>query len=84
MGRGVTIVNTAVLAGAGILQALTGLIAGVLAPGATSLSADVYRIIFATLVVVLLVAVFIYRRCPEMPPSAAAGGVRPAANVIEA
>lgn len=81
MGRGVTIVNTAVLAGAGIMQALTGLIAGVLAPGAASLSADVYRTIFATLAVVLLAALFIYRRCPDVPPSQGTHAARPAQNV---
>lgn len=69
MGRGVTVVNTAVLGGAGILQAVTGLMAGVLAPGAAGLSADIYRTIFASLAVVLLSALFLYRRCPDVPPS---------------
>ena len=69
MGRGVTVVNTAVLLGAGTLQAVTGAIAGVLAPGATSLPADVYRIIFATLAAVLLAALAVYRHCPDVPPS---------------
>lgn len=68
MGRGVTVVNTAVLAGAGAMQALTGLIAGIFAPGATSLSADMYRVIFATLAAVLLLALLVYRRCPDAPP----------------
>lgn len=70
MGRGVTIVNTAVLAGAGGMQALTGLIAGLLAPGATSLTERDYSIIFGTLAGVLLLALFIYRRCPDKPPRA--------------
>lgn len=77
MGRGVTVVNTAVLAGAGIMQALTGSIVGVLAPEATSLSADLYRIIFATLATVLLAALFIYRRCPDVPPSQDTHRARP-------
>lgn len=68
MGRGVTIVNTAVLAGAGALQALTGLMAGILAPGATSLTERDYSIIFATLATILLLALFVYRRCPDKPP----------------
>ena len=77
-GRGVTVVNTAVLLGAGILQAVTGLIAGVLAPGAASLPPDIYRVIFATLAAVLLAcALFVYRRCPDVPPSAAADRARP-------
>ncbi len=46
IGRGATIVNTAVIAGAGLMQAVTGAIVGVLAPGATSLSVDMYRLIF--------------------------------------
>jgi hypothetical protein len=70
MGRGVTVVNTAVLAGAGLMQALTGTIAGTLAPGATSLNPDIYRIIFATLAALLLIALFIYRRCPDVAPGA--------------
>ncbi|MGE3144711.1 MAG: MFS transporter [Pseudorhodoplanes sp.] len=70
MGRGVTIVNTAVLAGAGALQGLTGLIAGVLAPGATSLTERDYSIIFATLAAVLALALFVYRHCPDKPPNA--------------
>jgi sugar phosphate permease len=76
MGRGVTVVNTAVLLGAGTMQAITGLIAGALAPGAASLPIEVYRIIFATLAAVLLAALFIYRRCPDVPPSAGADGMR--------
>lgn len=80
MGRGVTIVNTAVLAGAGFLQAGTGLLAGILAPGAASLSADVYRIIFATLAAVLLAAIFVYRRCPDVPPSQGAHVARPTSD----
>lgn len=83
MGRGVTIVNTAVLAGAGTMQALTGLIAGLLAPGATSLSAGDYRIIFATLTGVLLIALFIYRRCPDVPPSGAADARGPVVTVTD-
>ena len=71
MGRGVTVVNTAVLLGAGVLQGVTGLIAGVLAPGAASLPPDIYRVIFATLAAVLACALLVYRRCPDMPPSAA-------------
>jgi sugar phosphate permease len=69
LGRGVTVVNTAVLLGAGSLQAITGIIAGVLAPGATSLPADVYRVIFATLAAVLSAALLVYRHCPDVPPS---------------
>jgi sugar phosphate permease len=69
MGRGVTVVNTAVLLGAGTLQVVTGLLAGVLAPGATSLPAGVYRIIFVTLAAALLLALFVYRHCPDVPPS---------------
>jgi len=69
MGRGMTLVNSAVLIGAGLLQVLTGALAGILAPAASGLSADVYSIIFATLAVALIVALFIYRRCPDVPPS---------------
>ena len=71
IGRGTTIVNTAVIAGAGLMQALTGAIVGALAPGATSLSADMYRLIFLVLAAVLATAVYFYRLCPDMPPSRA-------------
>ena len=83
MGRGVTVVNTAVLLGAGVLQGLTGLIAGVLAPGAASLPPDIYRVIFATLAVVLACALLVYRRCPDVPPSAAADRARPPSDTAE-
>ena len=81
MGRGVTIVNTAVLGGAGLLQALTGSIAGVLAPGATSLAERDYSVIFGTLAAALLLALIVYRRCPDRPPNAEGG--RGATGVTE-
>ncbi len=65
MGRGATLVNTAVLGGAGVMQALTGLIAGMLAPAAVELPPWVYQTIFATLAVVLVVALAIYSTCPD-------------------
>lgn len=83
MGRGMTVVNTAVLLGAGVLQAITGLIVGALAPGAVSLPPEIYRIIFATLAAVLACALLIYRRCPDMPPSAAANRVRMSSDTAE-
>ena len=83
MGRGVTVVNTAVLLGTGVLQGFTGLIAGVLAPGAASLPPDIYRVIFATLAAVLACALFVYRRCPDVPPSAAADRARPPSDTAE-
>ncbi len=69
MGRGVTVVNTAVLAGAGVMQALTGLVAGIMAPGASNLSVDIYRVIFMLLAIILAFSLFVYRRCPDVPPS---------------
>jgi MFS family permease len=83
MGRGMTVVNTAVLAGAGIMQALTGAIAGIMAPGATSLPADVYRIIFAALALALLAALVVYRHCPDVPPSASGDGTRSEPGAVE-
>ena len=75
IGRGATIVNTAVIAGAGLMQASTGAMVGVLAPGATSLSLDMYRLIFFVLAAVLLVATYFYRLCPDMPPSRASQAI---------
>jgi MFS family permease len=83
MGRGVTVVNTAVLLGSGTWQAITGAIAGVLAPGAASLPPDAYRVIFATLAVALACALFIYRHCPDKPPSAATERARPSPDTTE-
>lgn len=69
MGRGVTVVNTAVLGGAAVMQGLTGLTAGVLAPGALELPTGVYRVIFATLAIVLTLALAVYSTCPDKPRS---------------
>lgn len=80
MGRGVTIVNAAVLAGAGSMQVLTGLTVGILAPGATNLPLNIYRIIFAILSFALLAALFVYRRCPDVPPSNGGRETQPTAS----
>jgi predicted MFS family arabinose efflux permease len=69
MGRGVTVVNSAVLGGAAVMQGITGLIAGKLAPGALELPTDVYRVIFATLAIVLVLALIVYSTCPDKPRS---------------
>lgn len=69
MGRGATLVNSAVLSGAASLQALTGLIAGFLAPGAIDLPAWVYQVIFATLAALLTLALAVYSTCPDKPRS---------------
>lgn len=70
MGRGVTVVNTAVLGGAAAMQALTGLIAGLVAPGAARLPHHAYQAIFATLAALLVGSLIIYWRCPDIKPSA--------------
>ncbi|HWK68305.1 MAG TPA: MFS transporter [Rhizobiaceae bacterium] len=69
MGRGATLVNTAVLGGAACMQALTGIIAGVLAPGAVGLPVEVYQAIFSTLALMLTLALAIYSSCPDRPRS---------------
>ncbi|MCO5148033.1 MAG: MFS transporter [Aquamicrobium sp.] len=69
MGRGATLVNSAVLSGAATLQALTGLIAGFLAPGAIDLPVWVYQVIFATLAALLTLALAVYSTCPDKPRS---------------
>lgn len=65
MGRGATLVNTAVLGGAASLQALTGLVAGFFAPQAIVLPTSVYQIIFATLAAILTLAIAVYSTCPD-------------------
>ncbi len=65
LGRGVTIVNCAVLAGAGFMQGLTGAVVGLIAPGATDLPVHAYRVVFAVVALVLVLALLVYRKCPE-------------------
>ena len=63
-GRGITVVNCAVLFGAATLQFLTGLLVGGSAEPGASVPESAYRIVFALLAAVLAVASVIYRKCP--------------------
>lgn len=65
IGRGMTTVNCAVLFGAAMLQALTGVILGAQSSAGVPISSEAYRVMFAALAGVLALALACYWRCPE-------------------
>lgn len=65
VGRGITLVNTAVLGGAALFQFVTGLIIGAFDTVGTHAPAEAYRSMFAFLAAGLLVGLVFYLRCPE-------------------
>lgn len=68
IGRGITTVNCAVLFGAASLQAGTGVIVNALSRPGTPIPAEAFRATFAVLALMLLVALAVYRRCPNGRP----------------
>jgi len=69
LGRGKTTVNCAVLFGAASLQASTGVIISMLSTPGEPISAQAFRVTFAALAAVLVVALACYWRCPEGQPA---------------
>ena len=70
IGRGMATMNTSVMLGVGCMQTLSGLILGAFVPladGARSEAA--YRTLFGFMCVVLLVALSLYSRAPDIRPS---------------
>jgi hypothetical protein len=65
VGRGITLVNTAVLGGAALFQFMTGLIVGAFDKVGTRTPVEAYRSMFAFLAAGLLVGLAFYLRCPE-------------------
>lgn len=73
VGRGMTVSNMLVMAGVGVLQPLSGVVAGLFVVDTTgALSADAYRAIFLFLGACLALSLAIYAMAPDRPvrPSA--------------
>ncbi|MDE2378309.1 MFS transporter [Bradyrhizobium sp.] len=78
IGRGIATINTAVMLGVACMQTLSGMIVGAFEPlpdGARSETA--YRALFATLTLLLIVALAIYSRSQDIKPSHEMRAVRP-------
>lgn len=75
MGRGITLVNTAVLVGAAAFQFVSGLIIGAFDKVGAHIPPHAYRAMFGFLALGLLVGLAFYSRCPERarPDKTAAG-----------
>ena len=71
MGRGITLVNAAVLVGAAAFQFVSGLIIGAFDPVGLHAPPHAYRAMFAFLATGLLVGLAFYLRCPERGRNAA-------------
>ena len=79
IGRGMATMNTSVMLGVACMQTLSGLILGAFVPlpdGARS--EDAYRTLFGFMCAVLLVAVAVYSRAADIPPSEEVRRGRPA------
>ncbi|MFQ5984599.1 MAG: MFS transporter [Alphaproteobacteria bacterium] len=69
VGRGITTVNMAVFIGVAVLQLATGLIVGAFPTTDGAAPEAAYRLVFAFLGAVLLIAALYYRRVKDMKPS---------------
>jgi hypothetical protein len=73
-GRAITAVNMATFAGAGVAQALSGVVVDAFVPApATPAPPEAYRALFLILAVVLLAGVALYVRVADLPPSRSRG-----------
>ncbi len=73
IGRGVTVANMVNMLGAGVLQILLGVLAGILESGRrgeSALQPSTYGALFLALAVVLSVALALYLKVPDNPPYA--------------
>jgi len=66
IGRGITTVNSAVLFGAAFLQAVTGVIVGLLTTPGEPIPLEAYRAMFAALAISLIFASACYWHCPAV------------------
>jgi predicted MFS family arabinose efflux permease len=73
VGRGVTTVNTSMVAGVAVMQIATGLIVGGFADGGSTAPAIAYRAAFGFIACVLIAAMVVYRRAEDRKPSEGAG-----------
>jgi predicted MFS family arabinose efflux permease len=70
IGRGIATINTAVMFGVACMQTLSGMIVGAFEPLAGGGRTETaYRALFATLTIVLIVAIAIYSRSQDVKPS---------------
>ena len=69
VGRGMTTANIFTMLGAGTLQVITGLVAGVFKADDGTASDNAYRAVFATLAAILALALLIYSGARETRPS---------------
>jgi predicted MFS family arabinose efflux permease len=70
IGRGIATSNTAVMFGVACMQTLSGMIVGAFEPLADGGRTETaYRALFATLTIVLIVAIAIYSRSQDVKPS---------------
>ena len=77
IGRGIATINTAVMLGAACMQTLSGVIVGAFEPLANGVRSETaYRALFATLTIVLIVAIAIYSRSQDIKPSHEMRGAR--------
>ena len=73
VGRGVTTVNTSLVAGVAVMQIATGLLVGGFADGGSTAPAIAYRAAFGFIACVLIAAMVVYRRAEDRKPSEDAG-----------
>jgi predicted MFS family arabinose efflux permease len=77
IGRGIATINTAVMLGVACMQTLSGVIVGAFEPLANGARTETaYRALFATLTIVLIVAIAIYSRSQDIKPSHEMRGTR--------
>ncbi|MBM3650334.1 MAG: MFS transporter [Alphaproteobacteria bacterium] len=70
VGRGMSVMNTCVMLGVACMQTLSGVILGAFAPLADGARSELaYRTLFGVMCGVLIVAVSIYTRVPDIRPS---------------
>ncbi len=69
VGRGVTTVNTSMVAGVAVMQIATGFIVGGFADGGSTAPPISYRAAFAFIACVLIVAMLVYRKAEDRKPS---------------
>ena len=70
IGSGIATINTAVMLGVACMQTLSGVIVGAFEPLANGARTETaYRALFATLTIVLIVAIAIYSRSQDIKPS---------------
>jgi MFS family permease len=70
IGRGMATMNTCVMGGVACMQTLSGVILGAFAPTAEGARSELaYRSLFGFMAVVLVIAITVYSRAPDIRPS---------------